>query len=65
MGIKKVNEVTSEEVLAWARRLEAQMVQRARIRATNESKEFHTVKKPKEQYIKHSKCRQKKTSYQM
>ena len=44
-AIKKTNKVTSEQVLASARRVETQRVQKALIRTTKESKYFSATKK--------------------
>ena len=51
---KKISEVTSKQVLAWARRVEAQRVWKAIIKATKEGKKFDTLKKTraKEQYVR-------------
>ena len=53
-AIKKANEVTSEQILAWARRVEAQRAQKAITEATKEIKEFDSQEKSRaqEQYIR-------------
>ena len=43
-AIKKTNEVTSEQVLAWTRRMEAQRTQKTLIEATKENKDFNAMK---------------------
>ena len=42
-----MNEVTSEQVLALARKGEAQRIQKVLIEATKESKQFNAMKKVK------------------
>ena len=42
--IKKANEITSEQVLAWARRVEAQRIQEALTDTTKENKGFNAMK---------------------
>ena len=45
--IKRTDEITSKQVLAWAR-IEVQMAQKALIGATKQSKEFNAVKRQKQ-----------------
>ena len=42
--IKKTNVITSKQVLAWARRVESQIVQKAIIEANKENNSFDAMK---------------------
>ena len=44
-AIKKTNEITSKEVLAWVRRVEAQTAQKALIETTKEIEEFNAMRR--------------------
>ena len=43
-AIKKTNEITSEQVLSWARRVKVKRAQKALIEATKDRKEFNAMK---------------------
>ena len=43
-AMKTTSEITSEQVLCWAKRIEAQRVQKAMLETKKESKDFDTVK---------------------
>ena len=44
-AVKKMNEITSEQIFGWARRVAAQRAQKAVIEAKKHSKEFDAMKK--------------------
>ena len=47
--IEKTNEITSEQILAWTRRVEAQRAQKVLIAVIKENKEFDATKRHDQQ----------------
>ena len=41
--IKKTNEIASEEVLSWSRKVKVPRAQKALIQVTNDNKEFNAI----------------------
>ena len=67
MTVKKTSEITSEQVLVWARRAEAQRTQKALIEVTKDNKEFDTIKKvsTEEKYTQQSKIKPKRNLHEL